>query len=149
MYCKVCGAKNRSSDRFCSKCGSELKSKKESDTQSFAPAFEEKEPLVGIEPQKEAVLVVAKGPVVGQRFLLDKSEVTLGRDPASDIFLDDITVSRKHAKIEINLPEVTLMDVGSLNGTYVNSVRIEKTNLKNSDELQVGKFKLIYLAPQE
>lgn len=149
MYCKKCGAKNRSSDRFCSQCGSQLRPEKESDTQSFAPAFEEKEPLIELEPQKEPLLVVAKGPVVGQRFLLNKKEITLGRDPTSDIFLDDVTVSRKHAKIEANPPNVTLLDVGSLNGTYVNSVRIEKADLKNSDELQIGKFKLIYLAPQK
>ncbi|MFQ5574477.1 MAG: FHA domain-containing protein [Terriglobia bacterium] len=146
MDCSKCGAENRENDKFCSKCGAQLSMKSESDTQSFAPVFEEEPSPVDVSPQDETVLVVAKGPAVGQRFILKSGEVTLGRDPASDIFLDDFTVSRKHAKIVLGADRANLVDDGSLNGTYVNGTRIDRAVLKSGDELQVGKFKLVYLA---
>jgi pSer/pThr/pTyr-binding forkhead associated (FHA) protein len=91
----------------------------------------------------KAVLVVKKGPDAGTNFFLEKDVVTCGRDASSDIFLDDVTVSRRHAEIRRNGNEFTIVDSDSLNGTFVNRNRVEKAPLKNGDEIQIGKFKLV------
>lgn len=93
------------------------------------------------------MLVVRRGPNAGSRFLLDKEVVTAGRHPESDIFLDDITVSRRHAEIRRGPNgHFTVHDVGSLNGTYLNRERVEDGELTGGDELQIGKFKLVFFA---
>ena len=92
-----------------------------------------------------ALLVVLRGPNTGARFLLDDDEVLSGRHPDSDIFLDDVTVSRKHAVFRRTEGVFVVRDVGSLNGTYLNRERIEEAPLANGDELQIGKFKLVFL----
>jgi pSer/pThr/pTyr-binding forkhead associated (FHA) protein len=92
------------------------------------------------------MLVVRRGPNAGSRFLLDKEVVTAGRHPESDIFLDDITVSRRHAEIRRGANAFTVHDVGSLNGTYLNRERVEDGELVAGDELQIGKFKLVFFA---
>jgi pSer/pThr/pTyr-binding forkhead associated (FHA) protein len=110
-------------------------------------ASEEESALAQMElPHGVDVLVVKRGPNVGARYLLEKDVIRAGRHPESDIFLDDITVSRRHAEFrrEEN-GTVVVCDVGSLNGTYVNRERIEKQVLSSGDEVQIGKFKLIYL----
>ncbi len=148
MRCNNCGYENADDAKVCVKCGFDFKSKGETETTvAFTPIEEEqKEAPVEVEGvSEEAVFVVKRGSTVGQRFPLRKGEITLGRDPQSDIFLDDITVSRKHAKVTIEQSTVSVTDVGSLNGTYVNGARVEAQNLKNGDELQIGKFKLIFL----
>jgi pSer/pThr/pTyr-binding forkhead associated (FHA) protein len=89
---------------------------------------------------------VRRGPNAGSRFLLDKEVVTAGRHPESDIFLDDITVSRRHAEIRRGPDGFTVHDVGSLNGTYLNRERVEDGELVAGDELQIGKFKLVFFA---
>jgi pSer/pThr/pTyr-binding forkhead associated (FHA) protein len=93
-----------------------------------------------------ALLVVLRGPNTGARFLLDASEVSSGRHPDSDIFLDDVTVSRKHATFRREGDEFLVRDVGSLNGTYVNRERIDEATLKTGDEVQIGKFRLVFYA---
>ena len=93
-----------------------------------------------------ALLVVLRGPNTGARFLLDSDEVSSGRHPDSDIFLDDVTVSRKHATFRREGDEFLVRDVGSLNGTYVNRERIEEATLKTGDEVQIGKFRLVFYA---
>lgn len=93
-----------------------------------------------------ALLIVLRGPNNGARFLLDDTEVSAGRGPDCDIFFDDVTVSRKHA-IFTSTPEgFTVRDVGSLNGTYVNRERIDQTVLRTGDEVQIGKFRLVFYA---
>jgi pSer/pThr/pTyr-binding forkhead associated (FHA) protein len=92
------------------------------------------------------LLVVKRGPNAGARFLLDNDVTRAGRHPESDIFLDDITVSRRHAEFVRGDGVYTVRDVGSLNGTYVNHERIEEARLTSGDEVQVGKFKLVYVA---
>ena len=92
-----------------------------------------------------ALLVVLRGPNTGARFLLDDDEVNSGRHPDSDIFLDDVTVSRKHATFRRVDESFVVRDVGSLNGTYVNRERIDSKTLADGDELQVGKYKLTFL----
>lgn len=90
-------------------------------------------------------MVVKRGPNTGVRFLLDTETIRAGRHPESDIFLDDITVSRRHAEFVTVDQATTVCDVGSLNGTYVNRERIEEAKLNSGDEVQIGKFKLLYL----
>ena len=93
-----------------------------------------------------ALLVVLRGPNTGARFLLDSDEVSSGRHPESDIFLDDVTVSRTHATFRREGEHFLVRDVGSLNGTYVNRERIEEATLKTGDEVQIGKFRLVFYA---
>lgn len=92
------------------------------------------------------LLVVLRGPNTGARFLLDDAEVTTGRHPDSDIFLDDVTVSRKHAVFVKEPGGYAVRDVGSLNGTYVNRELVEHALLRTGDEVQIGKFRLVYYA---
>jgi pSer/pThr/pTyr-binding forkhead associated (FHA) protein len=94
----------------------------------------------------QALLVVKRGPNAGSRFLIDKDVTTAGRHPESDIFLDDVTVSRRHAEFRRKDGQFYVHDVGSLNGTYVNRQRVEETLLAAGDELQIGKFKLTFYA---
>ena len=94
-----------------------------------------------------ALLVVLRGPNTGARFLLDDQEVAAGRHPDSDIFLDDVTVSRKHALfVKQGDAGYLVRDAGSLNGTYVNRERIDEAPLHTGDEVQIGKFRLVYYA---
>ncbi len=92
-----------------------------------------------------ALLVVKRGPNAGSRFQLDKEVVSAGRHPQSDIFLDDVTVSRRHAEFRRSGGGYEVSDVGSLNGTYVNREPIESSSLSNGDEVQIGKFRLVFL----
>jgi FHA domain containing protein len=112
-------------------------------------------PLIGLSQQDRAainalpagtaLLLVQQGPTTGARFLLDAAETTVGRHPRADIFLDDVTVSRKHA-IFVALPEggFAVRDSGSLNGTYVNRQRVEQATLRLGDEVQIGKYRMTY-----
>ena len=93
-----------------------------------------------------ALLVVKRGPNAGSRFLLDRDKVTAGRHPESDIFLDDVTVSRRHAEFRRTTEGFEVADIGSLNGTYVNREPIEVSPLTNGDEVQIGKFRLVFLS---
>ncbi len=98
-------------------------------------------------PAGSAMLLVQRGPDAGSRFLLDSDAVTIGRHPDSDIFLDDISVSRRHATFERSGTGYSVTDLGSLNGTYVNRDRIDGAiALSGGDEVQVGKYRLIYFA---
>ena len=96
-------------------------------------------------PQGSALLVVKRGPNAGSRFLLDQPTTTAGRHPNSDIFLDDITVSRRHAQFRCVSGEFQVVDVGSLNHTYVNREPVDWAVLANGDEVQIGKFRLVFL----
>lgn len=96
-----------------------------------------------------ALLVVKRGPNAGSRFHLDKPLVRAGRHPESEIFLDDVTVSRRHAEFRRVGDGYEVSDVGSLNGTYVNREPIETSALSNSDEVQIGKFRLVFLTAGE
>jgi pSer/pThr/pTyr-binding forkhead associated (FHA) protein len=93
-----------------------------------------------------ALLVVLRGPNTGARFLLDDDEVMSGRHPESDIFLDDVTVSRKHAIFRRTPQGFVVRDVGSLNGTYVNRRLVDEVTLTTGDEVQIGKFRLVFYA---
>lgn len=96
-------------------------------------------------PAGSALLVVKRGPNAGSRFLLDQPITSAGRHPDSDIFLDDVTVSRRHAEFRLENNEFHVVDVGSLNGTYVNREPVDSAVLANGDEVQIGKFRLVFL----
>jgi pSer/pThr/pTyr-binding forkhead associated (FHA) protein len=102
--------------------------------------------VAGSLPPGTALLAVRRGPNAGARFLLDHDVTTSGRHPDSDIFLDDVTVSRRHAEFHREGGVFTVRDVGSLNGTYVNRERVESATLSNGDEVQIGKFRLVFIA---
>jgi len=94
----------------------------------------------------QALLVVKRGPNAGSKFIIDKDVTGAGRYPESDIFLDDVTVSRRHAEIRRENGRFSIKDMGSLNGTYVNMQRVDEAELADGDELQIGKFKLVFYA---
>jgi pSer/pThr/pTyr-binding forkhead associated (FHA) protein len=139
--CPFCGTDLDVGASVCPSCGRSLKET----TESFPPVGEGPEVLEHTEPTDGPVLVVRKGPEVGERFYVDRPTLTIGRDPASDIFLNDITVSRHHATLERVGEEVSATDAGSLNGTYVNGVSVDKAILGNGDALQIGRFQMVFL----
>ena len=149
VFCTYCGHRNPDDARFCSNCGRPLEGET---TLSVSPIESEDEvptdvhvPAEDLQPG-QALLVVRRGPNQGSTFLLDSELTTVGRLTDSDIFLDDVTVSRKHAEFVRSGSEYTIRDVGSLNGTYVNGERVEQTELASGDEVQIGKFKLGFFA---
>ncbi len=154
VFCTNCGHRNPAGVNFCSSCGHTLLADGDDATITLqtVQATEEAEPsephpdvtLVEV-PHGAGVLVVTRGPNLGARHLLGDGVVKAGRHPESDIFLDDITVSRRHAEISPVDGGYKVRDVGSLNGTYVNRERIDEAQLAPGDELQIGKFKLVYL----
>jgi hypothetical protein len=152
VFCHNCGHRNPDGVNFCSSCGSALLADGDDATITLhatdeADGDEEHPDVALVEvPHGAGVLVVTRGPNIGARYLLGDTVVRAGRHPESDIFLDDITVSRRHVEI---MPKdggaYVLRDVGSLNGTYVNRERIDEVQLAPGDEVQIGKFKLVYL----
>jgi pSer/pThr/pTyr-binding forkhead associated (FHA) protein len=115
----------------------------------LAPSSAEDAVESGLErlPSGAALLIVKRGPSAGARFLLDRDVASAGRHPDSDIFLDDITVSRRHAEVRREGGEFHITDTGSLNGTYINRQPVDTATLANHDEIQIGKFRLVFLTP--
>jgi pSer/pThr/pTyr-binding forkhead associated (FHA) protein len=158
VYCNSCGHRNELGANFCSSCGAVLETAgADNTTITFHPTVPSDPVETADDPQaspgeaaqdggEEAVLVVTRGPYAGSRFALSPGLTTAGRHPDSTIFLDDVTVSRRHAEIRSTPEGFVVRDVGSLNGTYLNRERIEESPLANGDELQIGKFKLVFVA---
>ncbi len=163
-FCTQCGHANAATNRFCGNCGAPLRGGGGAgDTTSFTPvaggdlAVEpdageavpsaEQAPIEAL-PPGSALLVVRRGPNAGSRFLLDSDTTAAGRHPESDIFLDDVTVSRRHAEFHRQGSGFRVRDVGSLNGTYVNRERIDEAPLSNGDEVQIGKYRLVFFVTQ-
>ena len=107
-------------------------------------SVEEAVPALEELPSGSALLVVTRGPSAGARFLLDRDFMTAGRHPGSDIFLDDITVSRRHAEFRRKNGIFRIVDAGSLNGTYINRQPVDSAVLANRDEIQIGRFRLVF-----
>jgi pSer/pThr/pTyr-binding forkhead associated (FHA) protein len=142
IFCNQCGHENPQGSRFCSSCGTQLQAHHEYQTENLEPLATEA-PAGGA---AAASLVVTAGHRAGTRFHVSGAVARVGRHPDSDVFLDDITVSRRHVELVESPTGYAIRDVGSLNGTYVNGRRIDaEVPLTNGDELQVGKFKLLYL----
>ena len=171
----ACGTQNPGDARFCSQCGNRLIAPAgPADAPADAPAPSpdvagESTATINIGapdkvetsdrqlnavdaaavdalPAGHALLVVQRGPGSGSRFLLDADVVNAGRHPDSEIFLDDVTVSRRHAEFHRAGDTFTVSDVGSLNGTYVNRDRIDRVQLTDGDEVQIGKYRLVFFS---
>jgi pSer/pThr/pTyr-binding forkhead associated (FHA) protein len=163
-YCTACGKQNPDEARFCSQCGTRLvtadagespaegtatitfgvsREKTDTSDRQLSPVDAA---AVDALPPGHALLVVQRGPGAGSRFLLDTDQVSAGRHPDSDIFLDDVTVSRRHAEFHREGESFTVSDTGSLNGTYVNRDRIDRVQLTDGDEVQIGKYRLVFFS---
>jgi pSer/pThr/pTyr-binding forkhead associated (FHA) protein len=165
-FCTVCGTQNPDDARFCAQCGNRLQTppavpegdpsgestatisigttdKAETSDRQLNPVDAA---AVDALPTGHALLVVQRGPGSGSRFLLDQDVISAGRHPDSEIFLDDVTVSRRHAEFHRQGDSFTVSDVGSLNGTYVNRDRIDRVRLNDGDEVQIGKFRLVFFS---
>ncbi len=141
--CPRCGTQTPSGATTCPDCGARV----EGATQSFEPVVASASPTpMDVEIDEGPVLVVRKGAEVGERFYVDRERLTVGRDPRSDIFLNDVTVSRHHAVLGNVAGEVEIEDAGSLNGTYVNGVCVDKALLASGDVVQIGMFQMVFLA---
>ena len=169
-FCTQCGHQNPEGARFCSQCGNRLEQGasaapaageapgdatatitfggpvKEAEKREERALGDADAAAVDALPPGSALLVVQRGPSAGSRFLLDTDVVAAGRHPESEIFLDDVTVSRRHAEFRRTAEGYTVADVGSLNGTYVNRDRIDEVTLQGGDEVQIGKYRLVYFA---
>lgn len=150
IKCRECGVENTSDSAYCRRCGSHLEGQASPDqtTEPYpvAPADNNHASPADMLPAQGTVLQVRyptdrEGELIG----LVGEIITIGRTPESDLFLDDVTVSRSHARILADQDGYTVEDQGSLNGTYVNRRRIERHQLFDGDEIQIGKFKLVFL----
>lgn len=152
--CAKCGMQNPEDANFCSRCGSRLVQSDLSETTvTYAPTSNDEigstvghGSSVTLAP---TLLISAGGGREGERVPLENDLLTIGRSPESHLFLDDVTVSRHHARIVRDAAGFAVEDLNSLNGTYVNRGRVERQHLSDSDELQIGKFKFSYLEPSE
>ena len=149
--CPRCGAKNLDEVNFCSSCGASQVRVEGDETLSLPVVDETGNPTQGVEAVRSVdLLLVNSGPSAGARFEMTSEEVRAGRATSSDIFLDDVTVSRNHARfVRTASGRLAVQDSGSLNGTYVNGVRVEEKFLDSGDEIQIGKFHFIYLAAKD
>ena len=164
MRCEQCGAIAPDDANFCPNCGAELHvghvtaaaaagatpgpSSLDSTTSSIDLTDLDPHHEVGELPELEpgtGMLVVVRGPNAGSRYLLDRDVTSVGRHPDSDIFLDDVTVSRRHAELVRSEGGIVVKDRGSLNGSYVNGDRVDERTLRSDDELQIGRFKLLFV----
>ena len=151
VHCPECGFVNAEGANYCAKCGAYLGQAEADDPTTATYRIGETGEIEPVEIDEvvaagAALVIRAGGGRVGESFPLNADRMTIGRRPDSDIFLDDVTVSRDHALLVRRSGDYYLDDLGSLNGTYVNRHRIESHRLEDGDELQVGKYKLTYLA---
>jgi pSer/pThr/pTyr-binding forkhead associated (FHA) protein len=152
VQCTHCGQSNPADARYCMRCGRALNG---DPTLTLSPVETEDEPQDEFPfPNDElergqALLLVKRGPNAGSTFLLETDSTAIGRDPGSQVFLDDVTVSRKHAFVERRSGSWFVKDAGSLNGTYVNGEQADETALADHDEIQVGLFKLVFFSAGE
>jgi pSer/pThr/pTyr-binding forkhead associated (FHA) protein len=153
VFCTNCGHPNKDDARFCANCGHPL----HDEVTVTLPAIEGEEEVHEEFPfphdeleAGQALLLVKRGPNAGSTFLLDGDTTTVGRSTDGDVFLDDVTVSRKHAIFDRRAGGAWFVrDVGSLNGTYVNGEQVDETKLASGDEVQIGRFKLTFFAAGE
>jgi pSer/pThr/pTyr-binding forkhead associated (FHA) protein len=165
VRCRKCGHENAAGANYCSSCGTPLAAAERGaaatgdqmeDTTVSLSLVEDREALAAELgdildqlPEGTGMLVVRRGPNAGSTFALNKDETTVGRHPDSDIFLDDVTVSRRHAVVSRTDGGYRVADVGSLNGTYVDHERVDQAELSDMQELQVGRFVLTFVVGTE
>ena len=151
VYCPECGFQNQEAANYCSKCGALLVKDEggTETTQTYTPEeiADEEGPLDEIAAEGPALVVRSGGGRAGEYFSPQGDRTTIGRSPDNDIFLDDVTVSRKHAVLVQTGGELKIEDLGSLNGTFVNRRRIDSaTRLESGDEVQIGKYRLSFIS---
>lgn len=172
MYCSHCGEEIGDQDNFCASCGTPVKrndltevitpDKDDPEDAADGVAHDDVVTTIAIDldgdgdlelledlpalEQGTGLFVIARGPLAGARYVLDRDVTTIGRHPHADLLLDDVTVSRHHAEVRRHAGVMLLVDMGSLNGTYVGSHRVEEHQLAMGDQVQIGRFKLIYVA---
>lgn len=157
VECPSCGRENPAGSNFCANCGEALT--KGGDTTTTIPAVNDEsranaettaiQQAIQELPAGHAMLIVERGPDVGAKYLLDTDQAVAGRHPSSEIFLDDITVSRHHSTFRRTPEGFTIGDNGSLNGTYVNRVLVEgEVPLRQGDEVQIGKYRMIFVVSE-
>jgi pSer/pThr/pTyr-binding forkhead associated (FHA) protein len=149
VYCPECGFQNPEAANYCARCGTLLvHDEPEQTTMALTPdAIQEEtsETLHELGIDGPALVVRAGGGRAGEHFLVGEDGVTIGRTPDCDVFLDDVTVSRRHAVVARADQGFSIEDLGSLNGTFVNRRRIESAELTDGDEIQIGKYRLTFL----
>jgi hypothetical protein len=150
VYCPECGFQNLESANYCARCGSLLVKDTDSAdvTMTFSAEELEEERGEGLDEvgvEGPTLVVRSGGGRTGEQFRLERTQTTIGRSPDCDIFLDDVTVSRRHAIVVKGAGTFAIEDLGSLNGTFLNRRRIERAPLESGDEVQIGKYRLTFL----
>jgi pSer/pThr/pTyr-binding forkhead associated (FHA) protein len=149
IYCAECGFQNSEAANYCARCGAmlEREASEGETTLSYTPESLADESALGVEGVEGPALVVRSGGGrSGEVFQLQGERTSVGRSPDCDIFLDDVTVSRRHAVVTQEGGRFTIEDLGSLNGTFLNRHRIEQALLTDDDEVQIGKYRFVFLA---
>jgi pSer/pThr/pTyr-binding forkhead associated (FHA) protein len=151
QHCPECGFANGDGANYCQRCGAFLAAADAAGPTTATYRVGETGEMEAVDlgnvvARGAALVIRAGGGRAGESFALERDRLTVGRRPDSDIFLDDVTVSRDHAVIVRRGSDYYLDDCGSLNGTYVNRRRIDSQRLSDGDELQVGKYKLAFLS---
>ncbi|MBM2821354.1 MAG: hypothetical protein HW413_100 [Thermoleophilia bacterium] len=148
VYCPECGFQNPEASNYCSRCGALLATDTGSETTMSFDIDEDGEEvdlLTALGITGPALVVRSGGGMAGQSFQPGEGRTLIGRSPECDVFLDDVTVSRRHAELLREGETFSICDLGSLNGTYVNRKRIESAVLEDDDEVQIGKYRLTFL----
>jgi len=151
QHCPECGFQNPEAANYCSKCGALLMRDEPGShtTMTFTPEQEADEDglsLADLRVEGTALVVRSGGGRAGETFAIEGDRVVVGREPDTDVFLDDVTVSRRHAVLVHEADGYTIEDQGSLNGTYVNRRRVEHARLEDGDEVQIGKYRMTFLS---
>jgi len=148
IYCPECGFQNPEAANYCARCGAHLVKSDEGETTMTFTAEDAEDDGLGLPEGVDgpALIVRSGGGRAGETFPLDGDRIEVGRNPNADVFLDDVTVSRSHAVLSRDDGGYSIEDNGSLNGTYVNRRRVERAKLESGDEVQIGKYRLTYLA---
>ncbi|MBN1320140.1 MAG: FHA domain-containing protein [Thermoleophilia bacterium] len=153
ILCPACGVENMADSNFCRRCGSRLKAVNPAEITLAYSLGEQDTGAARIPPEGlisgPVLLIRTGGGREGEVIALGGDVLTIGRSPHSDLFLDDVTVSRHHARVMADDIGFLVEDLNSLNGTYVNRKRIERHQLSDGDELQIGKFKLAFLEQED
>ncbi len=147
VYCPECGFQNPEAANYCARCGAYLRRDEHGETTLSLGPDEVDEELLAGEVRGPALVVRAGGGRAGESFELAGLRTLIGRSPDCHVFLDDVTVSRRHAEIVRQDETYTIRDLGSLNGTFVNRHRIESSVLSADDEVQIGKYRMTFLSP--
>lgn len=151
VNCPACGRRNSAGLEWCRLCGAAMAARSDPTKRYEVVDLSQSHAVGAVAVDRsafrpsEGLLVVNEGAKAGARIALDADLLLLGRDPSSDIFLDDITVSFRHAQVRRENVRYWISDLGSLNGTYLNRRRIEEDELHEGDEVQIGKFKLMFV----